>query len=410
MADDRSVYVPSGIIMVVGLWLIASPFVLGEAPAFERGVLSVILSGMLIALLGAGNILGRHRIAGAELAARGSGRMGGRRPLHLRLREQHVDVEQRDQRRDRRRPGHRRRHDAPAGHDRAAAARERSRTMGRRTLRPGFRVRVGRPPAVGRRARAGPLRGAARRQGRASSAASVRETGVARTSRSWLTSASAWPSIHAWMRARSTSSSRTAQRLAPGRRGEPGGTAPGPGDRRQRERHPGRRRSAPPPREPRRGAPGRLTSQGFVLLAGGSPSAAVRCPLFARGRRRSAAGAIEKERRRDGRACSGPGLRHHRHRRRHLRPVPALPPARDGAEGPRVRGGHRRRRHLVLEPLPRLPLRLRELLLRLLVQPGAARRVGLDRALRRPSRRPSATSTTSPTSSTCAGTSSSGAG
>ncbi len=68
------------------------------------------------------------------------------------------------------------------------------------------------------------------------------------------------------------------------------------------------------------------------------------------------------------------------------------------------RGRRRRRRHLVLEPLPRLPLRLRELHLRLPLLRGAVRRVGVAGALRRRSPRPSATSTTWSTGSTSAAT------
>ena len=51
-----------------------------------------------------------------------------------------------------------------------------------------------------------------------------------------------------------------------------------------------------------------------------------------------------------------------------------------------ARGRRRRRRHLVLEPLPRCPLRLRELHLRLPLLAGAVRRVGVAGALRRPAR------------------------
>jgi hypothetical protein len=56
MSIDRSVYAPSGIMLLVGLWLIASPWILGEVPVFQSGVLSVIISGILIALLAAGNL------------------------------------------------------------------------------------------------------------------------------------------------------------------------------------------------------------------------------------------------------------------------------------------------------------------------------------------------------------------
>ena len=75
----------------------------------------------------------------------------------------------------------------------------------------------------------------------------------------------------------------------------------------------------------------------------------------------------------------------------------------------RARGRRRPRRHVVLEPLPGRPLRLREHHLRLLVLRGAAAGVGLEGALLRASPRTSATSTTSPTSSTCARTCSSAA-
>ena len=51
-----------------------------------------------------------------------------------------------------------------------------------------------------------------------------------------------------------------------------------------------------------------------------------------------------------------------------------------------VEAGERRRRHLVLEPLPRRPLRLGELHLRLPLLPGAVRRVGVAGALRRAAR------------------------
>lgn len=56
MNVDRSVYIPSAVVLLVGLWLIASPWILGEAPIFQPGVLSVIVSGLVIALLAAGNL------------------------------------------------------------------------------------------------------------------------------------------------------------------------------------------------------------------------------------------------------------------------------------------------------------------------------------------------------------------
>ena len=59
---------------------------------------------------------------------------------------------------------------------------------------------------------------------------------------------------------------------------------------------------------------------------------------------------------------------------------------REAGFGPAGRGRHRRRGNVVLEPLPGGPLRLRELLLRVLLLRGAARGVGLVGALRRPGR------------------------
>ena len=80
-----------------------------------------------------------------------------------------------------------------------------------------------------------------------------------------------------------------------------------------------------------------------------------------------------------------------------------------GLAGAGVRGRHRRRRHLVLEPLSRRALRFRELFLRLLLLAGAAGGMGLVRAFRRPAGNAALSATTSPTSSTCAATSSSAA-
>src|SRR5436190_23872434 len=71
--------------------------------------------------------------------------------------------------------------------------------------------------------------------------------------------------------------------------------------------------------------------------------------------------------------------------RRALRAAPAAGPRLLGAG---ARGGRRGRRHLVLEPLPRRPLRLRELLLLLLVRPRARAGVALERALPPPARDP----------------------
>ncbi len=83
-------------------------------------------------------------------------------------------------------------------------------------------------------------------------------------------------------------------------------------------------------------------------------------------------GATGSRRRRPGR-----GRRHHRH-------LPALPGAGGRVLRPAARSRRGRRGHLVLEPLPRGPLRLRELHLRLPLLAGAVRRVGVAGALRRP--------------------------
>ena len=77
--------------------------------------------------------------------------------------------------------------------------------------------------------------------------------------------------------------------------------------------------------------------------------------------------------------------------------VHAASPARSRHVGPRVRGGQRRRRHLVLEPLSRRALRRREHAVLLLVLAGAAAGMAVERAvrlaagdpaLRQPRRRP----------------------
>ena len=72
-----------------------------------------------------------------------------------------------------------------------------------------------------------------------------------------------------------------------------------------------------------------------------------------------------------------------------------------------LRGGRRRRRHLVLEPLSRRALRRREHALLLFLRRRAAAGMGVDRAVSRPARDPALLSTTSPTASTCAATSAS---
>ena len=82
----------------------------------------------------------------------------------------------------------------------------------------------------------------------------------------------------------------------------------------------------------------------------------------------------------------GSRRRRARRRSRHHRHLPALPGAGGRLLGPARRGGRRRGRHLVLEPLPRVPLRLGELHLRLPVLPRAVRRVGVEGALRPPAR------------------------
>jgi BON domain-containing protein/SPW repeat-containing protein len=61
MAVDRTVYLPSGILVLAGLWLIASPWVLGEVPISQPSVLNAVVTGILVALLSAGNIWGATR-------------------------------------------------------------------------------------------------------------------------------------------------------------------------------------------------------------------------------------------------------------------------------------------------------------------------------------------------------------
>jgi hypothetical protein len=74
MRVDRWLYVPSVVCLVVGLWLLIAPWALGETPASRPGVLSVILSGIVIALLAAGNIWGasRSRVLSWGLAVLGA--------------------------------------------------------------------------------------------------------------------------------------------------------------------------------------------------------------------------------------------------------------------------------------------------------------------------------------------------
>lgn len=61
MAVDRTIYLPSGIAMLAGLWLIASPWVLGEAAIAQTSLLNAVVVGILIAVLSAGNIWGATR-------------------------------------------------------------------------------------------------------------------------------------------------------------------------------------------------------------------------------------------------------------------------------------------------------------------------------------------------------------
>jgi hypothetical protein len=68
------VYIRSVVVLLVGLWLIASPRILGEAPIFQPDVLSVVVSGLLIALLAAGNLWAAvgSRVLGWIIAALGA--------------------------------------------------------------------------------------------------------------------------------------------------------------------------------------------------------------------------------------------------------------------------------------------------------------------------------------------------
>ena len=92
-------------------------------------------------------------------------------------------------------------------------------------------------------------------------------------------------------------------------------------------------------------------------------------------------------------------------RRRHHRHLPAVPRARSRVLRAAARGRRGRRRHVVLEPLSRSAVRLRELHLRLPVLEGAVRRMGVagalratagDRALPQPRGRPIRPSTPHP--------------
>lgn len=74
MRFDRWLYVPSAVSLIAGLWLVIAPWALQELPASRPGVFSVILSGIVIALLAAGNIWGatRSRVLSWGLAALGA--------------------------------------------------------------------------------------------------------------------------------------------------------------------------------------------------------------------------------------------------------------------------------------------------------------------------------------------------
>ena len=88
------------------------------------------------------------------------------------------------------------------------------------------------------------------------------------------------------------------------------------------------------------------------------------------------------------RVAAEPRLRGDHHRRRRLRHLPAVSAGRARCEHHGARERRRPRRHVVLEPLPRRPLRFREHHLRLLVLGGAAAGVGLEGAVLRPAREP----------------------
>ena len=73
MRVDRGLYVPSVISLLLVLWLVSAPWALRETPASRPGVLSVVVSGIVIALLAAGNMWGaaRSRALSWVLAALG---------------------------------------------------------------------------------------------------------------------------------------------------------------------------------------------------------------------------------------------------------------------------------------------------------------------------------------------------
>ena len=93
--------------------------------------------------------------------------------------------------------------------------------------------------------------------------------------------------------------------------------------------------------------------------------------------------------RRHGSANAGSNQARCRHRRRgRRRPLCDLSPAPARPDGARLRGRQRRRRHLVLESLSRLPLRRRKPGVFLFVFQRAAAGVAVARALRHPARDP----------------------
>ena len=119
---------------------------------------------------------------------------------------------------------------------------------------------------------------------------------------------------------------------------------------------------------------------------------------------------VERCRHRVGRRREGP---HHAVARRRGRGgrvrghVHAAPGAGHRAVGAGVRGGRRRRRHVVLEPLPRRALRRREHGVLVPVLRRSSSRSGSGPSATRRQPEILATRTTSPTGSTCAATSSS---
>jgi len=73
MHAHRRLYIPSAISLLVGLWLVIAPWPLGERPISRPEVLSVVVSGIVVALRAAGNIWGaaRSRVLSWILAVMG---------------------------------------------------------------------------------------------------------------------------------------------------------------------------------------------------------------------------------------------------------------------------------------------------------------------------------------------------